>query len=436
MDAVERRPHDIDIAVLVPHSPIRVYTMGEKAIRREPANAEERATMRKLVREALDVGALGFGTSRMAAHRSSKGELIPSFEAEEIELCEIADEMRQAGKGVFQIVPNTGFASYESQLPIMERIAAATGRTLTYTHAQFGDWRKGLNLLEEANAKPGVDIKAQLLPRPVGMMLGLTLSAHSFCTTPTYLRIKHLPLPELVAEMKKPEVRQAILTETPENPTNPLITFTRRYERIFPVSGPINYEPAAEQSFAGLAKAKQGWTAAELAYDNLLEDDGKAMQMLTIANYEDCNLDWCETLFESDSVVLGLGDGGAHYGMICDASYTTFALSHWTRDRSGGKRSVEDMVHRLTREPAELMGLLDRGLVAPGHRANLNVIDYDKLSVRNPHMVADLPAGGKRLHQEAKGYVATIVNGAVIVDNDRPTDARPGKLVRGAQQPR
>jgi N-acyl-D-amino-acid deacylase len=433
--AVERRAHDIDIGVLVPHSPIRVYAMGERALRREPANAADRATMRRLTREGLDAGALGFGTSRLAAHRSSSGDLIPTFEAEEVELTEIAQELRAADKGVFQIVTNVGYTPYEEQLPMMKRLAAVAGRPLTYTHPQLGQWREALRLLDEANEQPGVNIKAQLLPRPVGMMLGLSISAQPFCMTPSYLKIKDLPLAERVAEMRKPEVRRAILSEEPTDPTNPLIGFVRRWDRIFATGRTVNYEPALDSSIAELARSR-GCTPGEVAYDELLKEEGKSLLMLTIGNYESGSLDWMEEMFGSGNVVLGLGDGGAHYGMICDASFTTFALSYWTRDRPRGRLPIEDVMYRLTREPAMLMGLEDRGLIAEGYRANLNVIDYDKLALHKPQVVADLPAGGKRLHQLADGYVATIVSGCVIARDGKATSARPGRLIRGRQSPR
>lgn len=435
LDALERRTHDIDIGVLIPHSPIRVYAMGERGLQREPASAEDRARMRQLLREGLAAGALGFGTSRLAVHKSSAGEYIPSFDAAEVELREIAEELRAADAGVFQIVTNAGIAPYEEQLRLLQRLAAAAGRPLTYTHPQIGDWRRALALLNEANEAPGVEIKAQLLPRPIGMMLGLTVSAHPFCMTPTYLKLKDLPLGERVAAMRDPGTRAAILSEQPVNPSNPLICYVRRYDRVFPMGRMINYEPALDRSVAELARA-QGRTPAEVAYDELLKEEGKALLMLTLGNYESGSLDWMEEMFDSENVVMGLGDGGAHYGMICDASFTTFALSYWTRDRPRGRLSIEDMVRRLTREPSLLMGLEDRGLVAPGHRANLNVIDYDRLGLHNPEVISDLPAGGKRLQQGAQGYVATIVHGRVIAREGRATDERPGRLIRGRQSPR
>ena len=228
MDALDRRARDIDVGVLVPHSPIRVYVMGQRGIDREPATAQDRAGMCRLLREGLEAGALGLGTSKLAAHRTSKGELIPSYSADEAELTALAGELGKAGRGVFQMVTDIGYTTYEEQVPLLTSIAAAAGRPLTYTHPQSKDWRRGIQLLDEANRKPGVDIKAQLLPRPVGMMLGLTVSAHPFCTTATFLALKDRPLAEIVAAMRKPEVRAAMLAETAGEPTNPLVGFSRR----------------------------------------------------------------------------------------------------------------------------------------------------------------------------------------------------------------
>ncbi len=435
LDALDRRARDIDVGVLVPHSPVRVYVMGERGIRRDSATAEDRAAMCRLLREGLEAGALGFGTSKLAAHRSSKGELIPTYAADEAELTELASELGKAGHGVIQMVTDVGYTTYEEQVPLLTTIAAAAGRPLTYTHPQSSDWRRGIELLDEANRKPGIDIKAQLLPRPVGMMLGLSVSAHPFCMTKTYLAMKDLPLAARLAEMRKPEVRAAMLGDSAGEPTNPLVGFSRRFDRMFTTGATVNYEPSPDISIAGLAAA-QGRTPEEVAYDELLKDDGQALMLLGIGNYEDCNLDWMEEMFASDNVVLGLGDGGAHYGMICDASYSTFSLTHWTRDRAHGRLSVESMIHRLTRQPAMLIGLADRGLVAPGHVAHLNVIDYDKLALHRPTVISDLPAGGHRLSQLADGYVATIAHGKVIVRNGEATHERPGKLVRGAQSSR
>lgn len=434
LDALDRRKRDIDVAALMPHSPVRVYVMGERALNHEAATDEDLEAMRKLFREGLEAGAIGIGTSKLAAHRSSKGELIPSYSADEKELLSLARQLGESGRGVLQMVTDIGYTPATEQLPLVARLAEAAGRTVTYTHPQSADWREALAMLNEVNEKPGVNIKAQLLPRPIGMMLGLTVSFHPFFMTPTYQRIKDLPLAERMAEMRKAEIREAILSETPDEPTNPLAGMTRQWEKMFPTGRTMNYEPPRSESIAGLAE-QSNRTAPEVAYDFLLEEGGQSLMLLTLGNYEDGNLDWMEPMLESGNVVLGLGDGGAHYGMITDASFTTFALSHWTRDRSHGRIALEEMIRRLTSEPADLVGLEDRGRIAKGYRASVNVIDYDKLTLYKPHIVSDLPAGGKRLNQSADGYVATIANGKVIVRDSKPTEERPGQLLRGAQSP-
>ena len=432
MNALDKRVRDIDIGVLIPHSPLRVYVMGKRALNHEAATSEDCREMKRLVSEGLDVGALGIGTSKLKAHRSSKGELIPSYSAEEREFTQLADALNEADKGVFQIVTNSGYTTFEYQIPFLTKIARTAGRPLTYSHPQSPDWERAPKLLNEVNRLDNVEIKAQLIPRPVGMILGLSVSAHPFCETQTYLRLKDLPLEKRVAEMRKPEVRDAMLNDEAGTSTNPLVDMTRQWEKMFTIGPFMDYEPSYEESIEGMAKA-QGLPPERIAYDALLEEDGQALLMLAIGNYESGNLDWMEQMFDSENVVLGLGDGGAHYGMICDASYSTFALTHWTRDRDHGRRPLEEMLNRLTRQPAMLVGLEDRGLIAPGYRAHINVIDYDRLALHKPRVVFDLPAGGKRLHQDADGYVATIVHGKVIGREGTPTEHRPGRLVRGAQ---
>jgi N-acyl-D-aspartate/D-glutamate deacylase len=439
LDRIAARKHDIDAAAYLPHSPLRVYVMGERAIRRERATPEDIEKMQALAREALEAGALGFGTSRMSFHRSSTGELIPSYDAGEDELHAICDVMRETGKGVFQMVSNFNGDIVEDEMRLMERIARRANRPVTYTQAQTNQdpdqWRDVLKMLERAN-DGGATIKAQLFPRPVGMIMGLRASANPFCMTPTYLRLKDLPLAEKVAELLKPDVRERILHEAPQDPTNPLITMARNYANMFELDpNTPNYEPDRDENIEARAAA-MGVTPAELAYDLLLKHDGRAMLLLALGNYADYNLDFITEMLRDKNVVVGLGDGGAHYGMICDASYPTFALTHWVRDREGERFGLEEMVHLLTRKPAEMVGLLDRGLLAPGHRGNINVIDHEKLKLFSPDIVEDLPGGGRRLHQRAEGYVATILSGEVIAENGKPTGVRVGQLIRGAQRPR
>jgi N-acyl-D-aspartate/D-glutamate deacylase len=436
MDAVERRAHDIEVAVLVPHSPLRAYVMGARGIGREAATPDDVAQMKALVTEAMDAGALGFGTSRAGIHRTSRGQNIPSYEAAEAELLGIAEALREAGRGVFQIVPNTVERSFEEEFAVIERVAHATGgRPVTYTQGQPAKGIDFIARLDAANAEPGVAIRAQMLPRPFGMIAGLTTSGHPFSMLPSWKPLRGLPLEAQVAAMTDPDLRARLIAEKPR--ANDIAArLHRRFENIFPI-GPdaMSYEPARSESVASRAE-REGRAPEEVAYDLLLEDGGRRTLLVALGNYNDFNLDFLEAALPHPHVVCGLGDGGAHYGFICDASYPTHALAHWTRDRNHGRFSVEQMVHLLSRRTAETIGLMDRGLIAPGHRADINIIDYERLRLHPPEMRFDLPAGGKRLHQRADGYVATLVGGVTIAENGEPTGARPGRLVRGAQQAR
>jgi len=435
LNELENKKRDINIAAYIPHSPLRVYVMGERAIALEPATEEDLAEMRRLLREAIDVGAVGFGTSRLRTHRSSSGEHIPTYDSAAEELLSLGDVLRDAGTGVFQIVPDAGLKGYDHELELIARIASETKRPVTYTHAQSVEPLEALGKLDEVNRKEGTTVIGQVLPRPIGLMVGLTATANPFALCPSYEPLKNLPLAERVAELRKPEVRERLLNEPPTDPDFPLLAFSRSWERVFKLDEIPFYEPGKSESVAAQAE-KAGRTPEDLMYDWLLEEDGRALFMVAIGNYADYNLDWIAPALRNDHIVPGLGDGGAHYGMICDASYTTHALSYWTRERKGERLSIEEIVHMLSRKTAELVGLNDRGLIAPGHRADLNIIDHARLRLHRPEIVSDLPAGGSRFRQGADGYVATIVNGEVIMREGVPQDSRPGMLVRGVQSPR
>ena len=264
------------------------------------------------------------------------------------------------------------------------------------------------------------------------MIIGLRASANPFCMSPSWAEIADLPLAEKVERMRDPELRRRLIAEQPEDPTNPLFRLARDFEMIFPIGTSPDYEPDRSQSISALAKAA-GTSPDEYIYDCLLEDEGEALLLTALGNYADYNLDFIRQMLADPNVVVGLGDGGAHYGMICDASYSTYALTHWARDRKRDRFSIEEAVRLLTREPAEVVGLTDRGLLQPGHRAHVNVIDHEHLTLHRPGIVHDLPGGGRRLHQSAEGYVATICNGKVIMENDQPTGELPGRLLRGPQ---
>jgi N-acyl-D-aspartate/D-glutamate deacylase len=436
MAAVERRPHDIDVAMLVPHSPLRVFAMGVRGVQRQDATPVDIARMKALVAEALSAGALGFGTSRAGIHRTSKGDNIPSYEAADAELLGVAEALRETGSGIFQIVPNTVERSFDEEFTLIERVARATGgRPVTYTQGQPAAAEDFIARLEQANAQPGVNIYAQMLPRPFGMIAGLTTSGHAFSMLPSWKPLRDLPLEMKVAALRTPELRARLLAEKPR-PDSISARLHRRFENMFPIGpGAMSYEPARSESVAAWA-GRAGRPAEEVVYDLLLEDEGRRTLLVALGNYNDGNLDFLEPALPHPHVVCGLGDGGAHYGFICDASYPTHALTHWTRDRDHGRISIELMVHLLARRTAATIGLNDRGLIAPGYRADINLIDYERLTLHPPEVLHDLPAGGRRLHQGADGYVATIVAGVPIAENGRPTGARPGRLVRGAQHAR
>ena len=439
LDALDSRDRDIDVAAFLPHSPLRVYVMGRRGVDREPANAEDLALMRKLAAEAVEVGALGFASSRLTLHKSESGQPIPSFEAGQAEIEAIARGVKDAGGGLIQFVPDLVAGDYGPALQMVFDVADDVGLPVTFTLAigNAGDpfFVDGLNMVEKANQNRGAadpQVTAQIFPRPIGLVMGLELSGNPFVMFPSYRAIADLPLAERVAEMRKPEVRERILAEHPSGEGHPLMFVAQAFEWMFQLGDPPNYEPPRSESIASRAKAR-GVSPREEAYDRLLDDDGHAMLLITLANFRDGSLDTVAELFRRDDVVLGLGDGGAHYGMICDASFPTYMLAYWARDRATGRLSVADAIRELTSAPARVAGLADRGRIAVGYKADLNVIDHSALTLHKPVIARDLPGGGRRLDQTADGYVATIVSGEVIAENGMPTDARPGKLIRGRQ---
>ena len=438
LDALDSRRRDIDVAAYLPHSPLRVYVMGQRGADREPATAEDLDRMRALAKEAIEVGALGFASSRFSFHKTASGELIPTYDAAQAEISAIADGVADGGGGLIQFVPDIAAGGYADVLQQVFEAAQDAGLPVTFTLAtgNTGDpiWPDAITMIEKFNAVANEDnaITAQVFPRPIGLVIGLELTGNPFVFYPSYREIADLPLAERVAEMRKPEVRARILADKPAGDGHPLLYLAQAWNWIFPLTDDPNYEPDPSTSIAARAAAR-GVSPMEEAYDRLLDDDGHAMLLVAMANFENNSLDTVGQLIRRDDVVLGLGDGGAHYGMICDASYPTFLLAHWTRDRKTGRFSVADAVRELTSVPARVAGLADRGRIALGYKADLNVIDHAALRLHKPVITHDLPAGGRRLDQTADGYVATIVSGEVIAENGVPTDARPGRLVRGRQ---
>ena len=438
LDALEGRRRDIDVAAYLPHSPLRVYVMGQRGADREPATAEDLERMRALAKEAIEVGALGFASSRFSFHKTASGELIPSYDAAQAEIAAIADGVKAGGGGLIQFVPDIAAGGYADVLQQVFETAQDAGLPVTFTLAtgNVGDpiWPDAITMIEKYNSAGTADtaITAQMFPRPIGLVIGLELTGNPFVFYPSYRKIADLPLAERVAEMRKPEVRARILADKPAGDGHPLLYLAQAWNWIFPLTDEPDYEPDASTSIAARAAAR-GVTPMEEAYDRLLDEDGHAMLLVAMANFENNSLDTVGELIRRDDVVLGLGDGGAHYGMICDASYPTFLLAHWARDRKARRLSIPDAVRMMTSVPAKVAGLADRGRIAVGFKADLNVIDHAALRLHKPVITHDLPAGGRRLDQTADGYVATVVSGEVIAENGVPTDARPGKLVRGRQ---
>jgi len=437
LNAVEKRAHDINMVSYLPHSALRVYVMGERAAAGETATPQDLKRMAELTREAIRAGAIGFSTSRTLFHRSSAGELVPTLDAGAEELRTIAGAMNEAGSGILQVANDyKDMTDVDGEFAMVKEVARATNRPLTLPMAQMHSspetWRKIIGLIEQANAE-GIEVTAQVLPRAIGMMYGLDLSMHPFMLVPAYQEIEHLPVEERIARMKNPQVRARILADTPGTPSVPTMGYIRIFENMFEATDPLDYEPSPEMSIAARA-ARMGVTPAELAYDVMVEHGRRAAFFMPFANYAYGNLDAVMELFKHKDVVPGLGDGGAHYGMICDASYSTFLITHWTRDRDRGERlTVPRVIKALAHDTAAMIGLHDRGVLAPGYKADVNIIDYDRLSLHAPQIKFDLPAGGRRLTQRADGYDATIVNGKVVYRDGQPTGALPGRLVRGPQ---
>jgi len=428
MDAVARRPHDIDIGLQVPHGALRLYVMGERGAVREDATAEDIGTMAELAREAVEAGALGFTTSRTRNHRTSRGDWTPTLTAAADELAGIASGLGVAGKGVLEVVSD--FADLESETGAIFGMVRASGRPLSVSITQADpapqNWRRLMAAITEAN-RQGLPVTAQVAARPVGVLIGLQTTRNPIGGAPTAVALAGLPLAEQVARLSEPGTRQVLLAELVGS-GRPL-----PWERIYPLGDPPDYEPRAEDSVtARAARAERG--AWDVALDFLLADGGRGFLYLPFLNYSEGSLDPAREMLTHPHAVLGLADGGAHVGTICDASFPTTMLTHWVRDRTRGPRiDLADAVAVQTARTAAAVGLADRGVVAVGHRADLNVIDLDNLTLHAPQMAYDLPAGGKRLLQRADGYLHTFVGGVEVYASGEHTGALPGQVIRGAQ---
>lgn len=432
LDALEARPFDLDVVTQVPHAALRVFVMGQRGADREPATAEDRAKMAALAAAGVRAGALGFSTSRTLNHKTKAGIPIPTLKADEAELMEIALALKKEGAGWLQVISD--FDEPDEEMALLRRLAERSGRPMSITVLQRDnkpeEWRRLMGRMEEAQ-KAGVQIMGQVLTRPTGIMLGFEISQNPFVGRPSWNEIEHLPFAEKMKRLVEPSFRAKLISETIEDAT--LLRRVTKWDRIFPLGDPPDYEPAAETSVAAIA-AREGRNPAEVAYDMLLERGGKAILYRPLSNYTYGTLDTVRDMMCHPNSLIGLGDGGAHVGILSDASAITYMLTHWTRDRTRGpKLPIAWAVKRLTRDNARAIGLNDRGVIRRGAKADLNVIDFDRLRLHAPEVRYDLPSGGRRLVQQVDGYVATIVAGEVVNREGEATGKLPGRLVRGAK---
>jgi N-acyl-D-amino-acid deacylase len=438
MDALERRPRAIDIAAQFAHLPLRVYVMGDRAVRREPATADDIAEMRRLTIEALRAGAFGFTTSRTDSHKTPDGELVASRDADAEELIGIGSALAATGTGAFGI--NSDFDDEDYEFRWMRKVARDTGRPvwflLTDRYQDPPRWRRLLKGVHDARAD-GLSLTAQIAGRPIGIMMGIGTALNPFTVRPSYREIEKLPLAEQRARLRDPEVRRRILAEQPSPAEVARLSQFRqsvidRWDIFFAMGNPPDYEPAPEKSVAAIA-ARTGRPVDEVAYDYITGGEAQYL-WFPVVNYVTCDHEPIREMLNDPACLLGLSDGGAHCTSVVDSGLPTFMLTHWSRDRSRGpKLPLEAMIKRQTSETADFFGLSDRGRLAPGLRADVNVIDYDRLQVKKPELVHDMPANGRRFVQKVDGYEMTIAAGAPIFERGEHTGALPGRLIRAGR---
>ena len=430
LDALEKRDRDIDICTLLPHAALRVYVMGERAIKHERANKEDLKKMRLITKEAMLAGAFGFSTSRTISHKSLKGEYTPTLRAHEDELTEIALGMKDAGAGFMEIVSDWNEPDPETEFNVLKRISKKSGRPIVFSLTQRHDrpdfWKDLMKMSLEAKEE-GLSIRPVVAPRPIGLLFGLKGSQNPFSGTDTFKKLKNLSHDERVLELSKDHIKKQILSEDRlKNSTFPLI-HRISFKHMYRFGSPPNYDPNIEDSIEFMAK-KNRKSPEELAYEIMLENNGENFIYAPLVNFVDNNFDVCYQMLEDPNSIMGLGDGGAHVGFILDAGYPTWLLSYWTRDKK--LFSLEDSIRRLTSDTAAAIGLYDRGILKEGLKADINILDIEKLGSSDPFMLQDLPAGGSRLMQKTSGYVVNIVSGKITYENGKKETNLPGKLVK------
>jgi N-acyl-D-aspartate/D-glutamate deacylase len=443
LDVLEKIPHVLDLGTQIGHGPVRAYVMGERGAKNEPASRDDIDRMAAIVKEAIEAGALGFSTSRTIVHRAVDGEPVPGTFAAEDELFGIGKALGELGRGLYELAPagvmGEDLAAPEKEVAWMRKLSARIGRPVTFALTQHDidkdQWRRVLQLCDEA-ASQGATLRPQVASRPGTLLIGHQ-TFHPFSNRPTYKKLAELPLDERVAKLRDPEIRARILGE-PSEPIDPRMAaiqgiIEQGLHKIFPLGDPPDYEPRPEDSIRATAE-REGRDPYAVLYDAMLELDGRQLMMMTIIGYSDGDLEAVREMLESPHSAFGLGDGGAHCGAICDASMTTSLLSLWTRDRERGpKLELPWAVKKMTHDTAALYGLDDRGVLAPGMKGDLNVIDLDRLENHLPELAHDLPAGARRLVQRARGYDATVVSGEVTFRDGEHTGALPGRLIRGGR---
>jgi N-acyl-D-aspartate/D-glutamate deacylase len=438
MDELERRPRAIDICAQAAHLPTRVYVMGDRAVRREPATPDDIAQMRDLTVEALRCGAFGFTTSRTDSHKTPDGELVPSRDADDHELLGIGSALGITGTGAFGM--NSDFDDEEYELRWMRKLTKETGRPVWFLLTdRYGDpqrWRRLMKAVHEARAQ-GLSLTAQMAGRPIGVMMGIGTALNPFTVRPSYKALESLPIEEQRRRLRDPETRRKILADTPsEAEIAKLAQFrqvvAKRFDKFFVMGNPPDYEPGPEKSVAAIAQ-REGRTPEEVAYDYILED-GQYLYF-PVVNYVTGDHGPILEMLNDPACLLGLSDGGAHCTSIVDSGVPSYMLTHWGRDRSRGpKLPIERLIKRQTSETADFFGLADRGRLQPGLRADVNVIDFKRLQMRKPELVHDMPANGRRFIQRVEGYETTIVAGTPIFERGEHTGALPGKLVRAGRE--
>ena len=440
LDLLDRLRWTVDVGTQVPHAALRTYVMGDRGADVEAAaTADEIVKMSQLCEEAIRAGALGFTTSRTYVHRTSRGQQIGTLRASADEVLGIATALQRAGTGVIQLISDAYQSTDDDllahEIELLGRIATEVGRPLSFTVQQNDDapdrFRQLLGAIGDWNAA-GADVKAQVAVRPIGVLIGLQATANPFMFCPSYRQLRTLTHTERMARLRDPDVRRILLDEhAASSPSGFVGILHSGYDRMYPLSDPPNYEPTPADSIAGRAAAA-GAEPDELLYDLLLDDDGSRLLYIPLMNYARGDLDDVREMLTSPNAMFGLSDAGAHCNSICDGSFPTTAITHWTRDRDRGQQlALEYVVHQQTQRTARHVGWTDRGVIAPGMLADLNVIDHDRLTLHPPVLVDDLPAGGTRLMQAADGYVATMKRGDVIAEHGELTGARPGRLQRG-----